>query len=364
MDSINLLKNLTNAFGVSGFEDDVLKAAKSFVNEDKFNLSKDSVKNLYIRNKNENPNKPIVMLDAHSDEVGFMVHAIMPNGLIRFINLGGWVNNTIPAHKVCIKNSDGEYINGIVASKPPHYMSEAEKGKQLSISDMAIDVGATSYEEVVKDFKIKIGSPIVPSVNFEFNEKNGVMSGKAFDCRAGCACVLETLETLDMLSDKELAVNVVGALVSQEEVGTRGAKVTANTVKPDLAIVFEGCPADDNFADSYMIQTALKKGPMLRHIDRMMITNPAFIKYALDIAGEKNIPVQEAVREGGATNGAQIHLSENGVPVIVIGIPVRYIHTHYGYAALEDYKNSVKLAVEIIKSLNVDIVNELKNPAI
>jgi putative aminopeptidase FrvX len=120
--------------------------------------------------------------------------------------------------------------------------------------------------------------------------------------------------------------------------------------------VFEGCPADDTFTEDYLIQTAIKKGPMLRFIDRAMITNPRFQRFALDLAEELKIPVQAGVRTGGSTNGASIHLSGNGVPVIVIGIPVRYIHSHYGIASLQDCINASKLAVEIIKRLNTSII--------
>jgi putative aminopeptidase FrvX len=130
--------------------------------------------------------------------------------------------------------------------------------------------------------------------------------------------------------------------------------VTANAVRPDVAIVFEGCPADDTVVEPYMVQTAIRKGPMLRHIDAMMITHPRFQRYALDTAQRKGIPAQEAVRTGGATNGAPIHLSSLGVPCIVIGIPVRYIHSHYGIAAYCDFENGVRLAAEIIRSLNAD----------
>ena len=95
---------------------------------------------------------------------------------------------------------------------------------------------------------------------------------------------------------------------------------------------------------------------MLRHIDARMITNPRFQRFALDLATELNIPVQESVRSGGATNGAPIHLSNLGIPCIVIGLPVRYIHSHYGIASLEDFCNGVKLAMEIIKKLNMKII--------
>ena len=215
--------------------------------------------------------------------------------------------------------------------------------------DMVIDIGSTSKEETEKVFNIHIGAPVVPDVTFEYNETTGVMLGKAFDNRVGCAAVLETMKDL---KNENLDVDVVGVLSSQEEIGERGAFVTRDVVKPDIAICFEGCPADDTFTPDYFIQTAMKKGPMLRHFDRSMVTNPRFQRFSLELGRELGIPVQESVRSGGGTNGGPIHTSNGGVPVIVIGVPVRYIHSHHGFAALEDYQNSVKLAVEIIKRLN------------
>lgn len=138
--------------------------------------------------------------------------------------------------------------------------------------------------------------------------------------------------------------------------GTRGAQVTANTIKPQVAIVFEGCPADDTFSSPAATQTRIKAGPYLRHIDARMITNPRFQRFALDLGEQLRIPVQDGVRTGGSTNGAPIHLSNGGVPCIVIGLPVRYIHTHYGIAAYADYANAVKLAVEVIHRLSADVI--------
>ena len=95
---------------------------------------------------------------------------------------------------------------------------------------------------------------------------------------------------------------------------------------------------------------------MLRHIHAKMITNPRFQRFALDLGRRSQIPVQESVRTGGATNGAPIHLSNRSVPVTVIGLPVRYIHSHYGIAAFEDCVNAVKLAVTVIRHLNQNII--------
>ena len=87
-----------------------------------------------------------------------------------------------------------------------------------------------------------------------------------------------------------------------------------------------------------------------------MVTNPRFQRFALELGKELGIPVQESVRSGGGTNGGPIHMSNGGVPVIVIGVPVRYIHSHHGFACVADYENSVKLAVEIIKRLNAETI--------
>lgn len=346
--SIELLRQITNANGISGFEDEVLTLVRRQT-ENIGQSERDSINNLYVSRKENSGNRLVVQLDAHMDEVGFMVQSIMDNGLIKFVTIGGWVNSNIPAHLVRIRNRNGEYIRGVVATKPPHYMSEAEKKTVPSVDSMTIDIGASSKQEVEQDFCIGIGAPVVPDVDFWYDESHDKMFGKAFDCRAGCAALIETLQAL---AKEELKVDVVAAFSSQEEVGTRGAIVSANHVRPDAAIVFEGCPADDTFSPSYAIQTGLGRGPMLRHFDARMITNPRFQRFALDIAEREGIAVQEAVRTGGATNGGAIHISNMGVPTIVIGLPVRYIHSHYGIACYEDYKKMVELGVAVLKALD------------
>ena len=290
-----------------------------------------------------------------------MVQAVRPNGTLRFIALGGWVNSNIPAHRVRVRTRFGTWIPGVVAAKPPHFMSEAEKGRTPEIEDMSIDIGASSAEEAIQDFGVRIGAPVAPDVQFSYDEAHDLMFGKAFDNRLGCAAVLATLERLGM---DELAVDPVGALAAQEEVGTRGAEVTARTVKPALAIAFEGSPADDTVVEPYMAQTAIHKGPMLRHIDKRMITSPRFQRYALDLAGELGIPAQESVRSGGSTDGAPIHLSNDGVPTIVIGLPVRYIHSHWGIASLSDFTHAVDLAEAVIRRLDAATIAAFRGGAL
>ena len=354
MNPLDMISAFSNAFGPSGFEDDVVALARSFAPQGA-RVEEDCLRNLYIHRRENTGDRPVLQLDAHSDEVGFMVQAIRPNGTLKFVPLGSWVNSNIPAHKVKVRARDGNLISGVTAAKPPHFMTAEEKAKMPALEEMSIDVGASSPEEARERFGIRVAAPAAPDVAFEYDEKHDLMIGKAFDNRLGCAAIVATLEKI---AGEQLAVDVVGAMAAQEEMGTRGANVTARRVRPDIAIVFEGCPADDTVVEPWLSQTAIHRGPMLRHLDARMITNPRFQRWALDLAQALQIPVQEAVRMGGATNGAPIHLSNQGVPCIVIGFPVRYIHSHYGIASLADFENGVRLAAEIIRRLDAERIRQ------
>ena len=350
--NVKMFGEICDAFGPSGFEEDVIRTVAKYCKG--LELENDAMNNLYARMPGEDPEKPVVMLDAHTDECGFMVQSIRENGSLEILMLGGVILTNLPAHTVMIRTRSGKLVRGIISSKPIHFMNEAERASQsLSIETLIVDVGAVSRKEVTEVFGISIGDPAVPEVSFSYDEERDLCFGKAFDNRLGCAAVLDTMKAL---KGEKLDVDYVGVLSSQEEIGERGAFVTRDVVKPDIAICFEGCPADDTFNPDYFIQTAMKKGPMLRHFDRCMVTNPRFQRFALELGKELGIPVQESVRSGGGTNGGPIHMSNGGVPVIVIGVPVRYIHSHHGFACVADYENSVKLAVEIIKRLNAETI--------
>ena len=348
MNTISRIQRICDANGISGFEDEVLLAIRD-EGAKLGTFTEDSMRNLYLAYAGNKGNRPVIQLDAHTDEVGFMVKCIRDDGMLEFIPIGGWVTSNIPAHRVRVRNSDGVYIPGLVGSKPPHYMSESERKAAPEIASMIIDIGSFSYEETVTKYKISVAAPVVPEANVLLNEQNGLLMGKAFDCRLGCTSIIDTLEALQ---DQDLNVDLVAGFASQEEVGCRGAIITSRTIDADVAICFEGVPADDTFLPSYQRQTSVGKGPMLRHIDSKTIINPRFQRFALDIAKKCTIPVQEAVRSGGSTNASQIHLSHRGIPTIVIGVPVRYAHTHWGISSLEDVQNAVKLGVEIIKALD------------
>lgn len=348
--NIEMFGKITDAFGPSGFEEDVIRTIAGYCQE--FELENDAMNNLYARMPEVDPGKPVVMLDAHTDECGFMVQAILDNGLLSILTLGGFVMSNLPAHSVVIKTRAGKQVKGIIAAKPVHFMTDDEKANpNLTIENMYIDVGAVSREEVIESFGIHIGDPIMPDVKFEYDEEHEICFGKAFDNRAGCACIVDTMKQL-FEERASLPVNVVGAFAAQEEVGTRGAQVTSQVVKPDFAIVFEGSPSDDFFFSTNVSQGRMKQGVQIRLRDQSYVSNPVFADFAKEMADKYGIPYQETVRRGGSTNAGKIHLQNKAVPVLVLGVPSRYVHSHYNFCAKADLEAAVDLACEVIRHLD------------
>ncbi|MBP3729623.1 MAG: M42 family peptidase [Lachnospiraceae bacterium] len=351
---LQCIEALSRAKAPSGFEEETLAVVRENL-EDICDIREDSLRNLYLYPHSNTGDKPVLMLDAHGDEVGFMIHSIRPEGTLRFVPLGGWNKSTLPGTQVLVRNREGAWIPGVIAAKPPHFMTAEEKAKAAAADYKAlvIDIGATSPEEAVQDFSIRIGEPAVVHVHFSYDSSRDLLQGKAFDCRIGCAALVETMRRLSGL---DLAVDLVGVISSQEEVGERGCAVAVERVNPDIAIVFEGCPADDTFGEAYARQTRLNHGPMLRFMDVSVICNPRFQRFALDLAERKGLPVQASVREGGGNNAAVIQQKMKGSPSIVVGIPVRYIHTPSGIAKGSDYEAAIQLAVETVKNLTPEII--------
>lgn len=349
---IERIQTLSTLFGPSGMEDKVsayaIEQTKSFCD-----ARTDSMRNTILIPRSQKDHDTTILLDAHSDEVGFIIQAIKPNGTLRFLPLGGWDPKNVIGSQVWIQNTEGVLIDGIVASQPVHFLSASQKSNAIDFDQLVIDIGACSQEEVQNDYKIEIGAFACPAITCSYHEKQQIFMGKAFDCRIGCAALLETLS---ILQTKELDHSIIGLLSSQEEVGERGASLAIHQIQPDLAICFEGCPADDTFEESYMIQSGLKRGPMLRHFDRSMITNPRYMSYCIQLAKEKNIPIQTSVRKGGGTNGGIYHCANQGIPTIIIGIPVRFAHAPCGICSYQDYKNAVSLAVSIIENITKETI--------
>lgn len=354
---MQMFGRISDAFGPSGFEEDVIRVIAGYCKE--HHVENDGMNNLYVRMPGADRNKPVIQLDAHTDECGFMVQAIHDNGVLGILMLGGFALSNIPAHTVVIRTRSGKMVRGITTSKPVHFMNEKERASQeLDIERIYVDIGATSRQEVEEVFGISIGDPMVPEVSFSYDEEHEICLGKAFDNRAGCACIVDTMKQLFVEREK-LSVQVVGAFAAQEEVGMRGATVTTQVVKPDLAIVFEGSPSDDFYFSASQAQGKMKSGVQIRRMDKSYVSNPVFAGYAAELAEKYGIPYQETVIRGGSTNAGKISLTGKAVPVLVLGVPSRYVHTHYNFCAKKDLEAAVSLAVQVIRELDVERLRQI-----
>jgi endoglucanase len=353
MSTINLLKDLTLLTGVSGNEKCVRKYMEVGLSSIADAVHRDNLGSIAFEFKG-NETKPKVLVVGHLDEIGFMVHSIRKNGLINFTNLGGWDPRTLMSSPVEIINRDGEKAIGIIGSVPVHHLKDTS-GK-LTLDDMYIDIGADSDDDVINLFKIRKGDFIVPVCHYSYIEKKGCIISKAFDDRVGIAIAMEVGKHFKNAAHPN-TLYCAGSV--QEEVGTRGAQTIAQLIKPDIAIVLEGSPGDDFPTNREEMQAKMNGGVQLRMIDPTMIANPTLANFVIDIAEELKIPYQIAVRKSGGTDAGKIHVSNIGVPTIVLAAPVRYAHSHNGMLSLKDYQATLDLTVAVIERLNSSILSKI-----
>lgn len=336
-----LLRRLSNAHGVSGSEGSVFavikKELKGYVDE----ITEDQMGNLIAV---KNGNKFKVMLAAHMDEIGLMVKYIDEKGFIRFVALGGWYGPTLYNQRVILHTLNGPLF-GVIGGKPPHMMDEEERKKGVKIDDMFIDVGAINREET-EHLGIEVGTPI--TIDREYRElANSRVTGKAFDNRAGVAMLIKTLQTV------KSPLSIYGVFTVQEEVGLKGARTSAYTIEPDIAIATDvTIPGDHPGIEMKDAPVEMGKGPVITIIDssgRGLIADRRVVKWLKDAADTNNIPVQMEVGTGGTTDATAIHLTKGGIPSTTISPPTRYIHSPVEVLDLADIEAGVKILVAALK---------------
>ncbi len=347
MQTIDLLRELSNSFGVSGFEDEVRDLIRSLVTPCVDEVKTDTLGNLFAIRKSSNPAAKTLMLDAHMDEIGFIVKWIEKDGFLRFAPIGGWDPRIVPGHRVEIQTRSGELIPGVIGTAPPHILSPEERRASLPLEKMFIDVGAASVEEA-QEMGLRIGDPL--TIHYPFMElKEGYVTGKAFDDRAGCAVLIETAERI---SGQDLGVNVVFAFVFGEEVGLRGARTAAFQIEPDLAIAVEGTiGADMPGVPEHSQPVRLGCGPAISVADRSIVVTRKVLTAMESIADTADIPYQYKLPTYGGTDAGAIHLTRGGVLAGIVSVPCRYIHSPISTLRLSDFELTSRFVTELVKKL-------------
>ena len=300
---------------------------------------------------------PRIMLTAHMDEVAFAVQSITKGGFIKIVALGGWWTHNLLAHRVLIHTRSGKSILGVIASTPPHFLSDNQRDKVLPIDQLFIDVGASTRDEATHSFGISLGDPITPDSSYTPLANPDLILCKAFDNRVGCGVMLETMLALQEIS---LPNSLISVGTVQEEIGCRGAITAAQLVQPDVALILEGTPADDTPGmDKSEAQGAIGSGPQLRLLDPTALMSRPLVDLVEKVAKDNAIPYQIAVRRSGGTDAKSIHIAHTGVPCIVIGVPARYIHSHNSMISLSDYTATISLLTAVIQKLDAATVSTL-----
>jgi len=349
-DTQQFLKEITEACGVPGYEADVravMQRALAGVAE----ITQDKMGSIIGRHVGA-AEQPRIMLAGHMDEIGFMVTHITKEGFVKFVPLGGWWDQVLLGHRVLIKTSAGDVV-GVLGAKPPHLLGADERNKLVEKKDMYIDVGARSEEEV-RGFGVRIGDPIIPVSQFTVMANPSFYLCKAFDNRVGCALAAQALHQLAVEGHPN-TVYAVGT--TQEEVGLRGAKTAAFAIDPDVGIVLEVDIAGD-VPGIKPEESSVKMGagPSLLVYDARMIPNLKLRDLVIATAEQEGIPLQFSAMAGGATDGAQIHMHDEGVPTVVIAVPTRHIHSHNAILCREDYDQALRLVVALVKKLDAETV--------
>ncbi len=365
-DSLRFLEQLSNVNGPSGFEKEATLLIKDHVEKYVDDMCTDMIGSL-VYSKTGTSDTPSVLIPGHVDEVGFIISSINAEGYLTFNPLGGWFDQVLLGQRVNIMTKKG-LVQGVIAAKPPHVLDPKEREKVVTKESMFIDVGASNKDEAV-ELGIRIGDAAVPESKFSTVTKKRfkegkevgdrtVAFGKGFDDRIGAFLAAQLIKNISVKKVQH-PNKIIGAATVQEEVGLRGARTVANLVKPDVAIVLDVDIAGDvPGVQPSQAPARMGEGVSVTTWDLSMVPNQPLKELVIDICERKGIPYQLSHAKGG-TDAGQIHLSNIGVPSIVIGVPVRHIHSHVAITDLDDIDNCSKLLIELVKALDEKTVNSL-----
>ncbi|MHA1472617.1 MAG: M42 family metallopeptidase [Promethearchaeota archaeon] len=343
-----LQEELSNLIGVSGYEGDVSNFILNLIEKEGLadKVWIDPLGNVLAK-KEGTSGKNKILLDAHMDEIGFMVSHIEKKGFLRFVPIGGWDRRILLGQSIVIRSEVGKLLHGIIGSKPPHLTSANERKKVVEIPEMYIDIGMSSEKEVNEN-QINIGSTgtlFTPFLDFP----NNMIRGKAFDDRTGCNLLLHIMRRLK--EDSSMADSVLFNFAVQEEVGGRGAITGAFKLKPTMALAIENTTAGDvPGIREAEIPAYIGKGPAITIADKSMISSPKVNERLTKNAELKNIPYQFKKPAYGGTDAGKIHISREGVPSSVVSVPCRYIHSPTSLLKLEDLINTINLVDAFIRN--------------
>ena len=279
-----------------------------------------------------------VMVAAHMDEVGLIVTGHAEGGFLK-VNQAGGIDPRVLISKRVLVGDDN--IHGVIGAVAIHLQSAADRARVMGYRDITVDIGAKDKAEAER--KAPIGTYIsfdTPYVEYG----DGFACGKAFDDRVGCWTILRLLE-------EELPCDLIAAFVSEEEVGCRGASGAAFSQEPDIGIVLEGTTCNDLGKIPEVAQVCQAgKGVAVSFMDGASIANRDLFKKALEVGEKEGIAHQVKGSVSGGNDGGAIQRAREGVPVVVLSVPCRYIHSPSTVVKLSDVEAQFELCRALLRT--------------
>lgn len=341
---LKFLKQLMGAISPSGHELDAVRIfrqeAETFADEVRTDVHGNT--DVVV-----NPGgAPRVMLAGHYDEIGFIVTLVDERGYLWVAPIGGWDPQIPQGQRVAIRTRKG-VVPGVIGKVPVHLQKPDDRKTVTPLTDLWVDIGATSRKEAM--LKVEVGDPMVIAQDV-IELPHGRLAGRAFDNRAGAFVVLETARLLTKLKPKA-EIHAVGTV--QEEIGSRGAVTSSFGIAPDVGIA-----VDVTFATDHPLMEAAEKregrvmlggGPVLA---RGANINPVLLDHLLKTARKEKMPVQ-IVAEGRATatDADPLQLSRAGVAAALVSLPLRYMHTPSEIVDVKDLADTACLLAKAIAAM-------------
>lgn len=333
MDRI-FLHNILSQISVSGYEEPVQEVICEHMKTFSDEIRTDEMGNVICIANPESPVK--IMLSAHADEIGLMVTRITEEGRIQAIERGGIIPETYPGQRVQICTENG-VIYGVVEVYRKLFQKEG-----LKASDFLIDIGASTKEEAQK--YVALGNPVV--LDSQIRELvNDRISARALDDRIGVFIIMEALKRA---KEKGCKVGVYAAATVGEETTKTGAYWTSTRINPSLAIVVDVtyCSDCSGMNPAEMGDVVLGGGPVLCNSP---IVAKKLNQKMEECAKRIGIKTQrEAASRLSYTDGDQIHFSNQGVPIVLVSIPLRYMHAPGEVADMRDVEGCIELIAEFL----------------
>jgi tetrahedral aminopeptidase len=323
-----LIKKLVEAYGPSGHEEPVRALLTETIRAHADAVHTDALGNLIALKKGRGGGKR-VMVAAHMDEIGVIVTYVDKQGFLRFARVGGVTPATLIGSRVRFASG----ACGVIGREKWLHDTTPPAWEQLFL-----DVGATSPE------KAPVGIGDAACFERPFADLGQRLVSKAMDDRIGCAVAAQAL--LEM-GDSPNDVYIV--FTTQEEVGVRGAIVSAFGVEPEVGIALDVTDTGDT-PEAHPMAVKLGGGPAIKVMDSYSLTHPGVKRWMSDAAERLGLPYQLEVLEFGGTDASAIQQSRAGVPAGCLSIPCRYVHTPSEMVDYGDVQGAVKLLVEMLSN--------------